>query len=269
MIVGFNHNVLYLGVGFHVQTEDGGLKSPSLVTLLYHGGIIVSSQKTSYADILGVDNLNQVVEDLAKEQHKGMLRRLTKGEFDQKIRDLGIAIEGDSAAAPSSSVVEKPAPEEVAAPVEPPAVQDDSLEAAPSSQQDAAAAVAEEVSATATEESEGTEELPAQDEPEEEVAEQEAAEEAPIAEPGEPWLGEALEELEPVPLELPVIPEPEPEPQAEQEVLVAAQSSEPQPPSIEPAYEPPSAEDRDTRQDVSEALDDLIFSYLTGGNEKP
>ncbi len=93
MIVGFNHNVLYQGVGFHVQTEDSGLKSPSLVTLLYHGGIIVSSQKTSYADILDAENLSQVVEDLAKEQHKGMLRRLTKGEFDRQICELGIAIE--------------------------------------------------------------------------------------------------------------------------------------------------------------------------------
>ncbi len=94
MIVGFNHNVSYKGVGFHVQTEDSGSKNPHLVTLLYHGGTIISSQKTVYADILKVDNLNQVVEDLAKEQHKGMLRRLTQGEFDERIVTLGIALEG-------------------------------------------------------------------------------------------------------------------------------------------------------------------------------
>lgn len=94
MIVGFNHNVMYRGTGFHVQTEDGGEKSPSLVTLLYHGGTIIAAQKTSYADIAAVENLNQVVEDLAKEQHKGMLRRLTRGEFNQKICALGIPLEG-------------------------------------------------------------------------------------------------------------------------------------------------------------------------------
>lgn len=94
MIVGFNHNVMYRGTAFHVQTEDGGEKSPNLVTLLYHGGTIIASQKTSYADIAAVENLNQVVEDLAKEQHKGMLRRLTRGEFDQKICVLGIPLEG-------------------------------------------------------------------------------------------------------------------------------------------------------------------------------
>ncbi len=92
MIVGFNHNVSYRGVGFHVQTEDSGVKSPQLITLLYHGGTIIASQKTVYADILKVDNLGQVVEDLAKEQHKGMLRRLTKGEFDTRVVELGIPL---------------------------------------------------------------------------------------------------------------------------------------------------------------------------------
>ena len=92
MIVGFNHNMTYRGVCFHVQTEDSGVKAPHLITLLYHGGTIISSQKTSYADILNVDNLDAVIEDLAKEQHKGMLRRLKKGEFDQRILDFGIQI---------------------------------------------------------------------------------------------------------------------------------------------------------------------------------
>ncbi len=92
MIVGFNHNINYRGVGFHVQTEDTGAKSSTLVTLLYHGGTIIASQKTVYADIIKVAKLDKVVEDLAKEQHKGMLRRLTRGEFDEKILDLGIPL---------------------------------------------------------------------------------------------------------------------------------------------------------------------------------
>ncbi len=93
MIVGFNHNITYQGISFHVQTEDGGLKRPQLVTLLYHGGTIISSKKTTYADIVKVDNLDHVVEELAKEQHKGMLRSLTRGEFDKRIVELGISLE--------------------------------------------------------------------------------------------------------------------------------------------------------------------------------
>jgi hypothetical protein len=85
MVVGFNHNFRYKGELFHVQTEDSGLKSPHVVTLLYRGGTILASRKTSYADITKVDRLEQVVEELMKEQHRDMLRRLKEGEFDEII----------------------------------------------------------------------------------------------------------------------------------------------------------------------------------------
>lgn len=104
MIVGFNHNITYRGVGFHVQTEDSGVRNPQLVTLLYHGGTIISSQKTTYADIIKVDNLEHVVEDLAKEQHKAMLKKLTHGDFDDKIGTFGIMLAG------SGRAPEPPAP---------------------------------------------------------------------------------------------------------------------------------------------------------------
>ncbi len=85
MVVGFNHNFRYKGEVFHVQTEDSGLKSPHIITLLYKGGTILSSKKTSYADITKVNNLEQVVEELMKEQHREMLRQLKNGEFDEII----------------------------------------------------------------------------------------------------------------------------------------------------------------------------------------
>jgi len=88
MVVGFNHNVRYREQLFHVQTEDSGLKKPHIITLLYFGGTIIASKKTSYADITRVDNLEAVVEDLMKEQHKEMLRRLKSGEFDRNIKAL-------------------------------------------------------------------------------------------------------------------------------------------------------------------------------------
>jgi len=86
MVVGFNHNFRYRGEVYHVQTEDGGLKSPHIITLLYKGGTILASKKTSYADITKVDNLDQVVEDLMKEQHREMLRRLKAGELDAVLK---------------------------------------------------------------------------------------------------------------------------------------------------------------------------------------
>ena len=85
MVVGFNHNFRYKGEVYHIQTEDSGVRSPNIVTLLYQGGTILASKKTSYADIAKVDNLDQVVEELMKEQHKEMLRKLKAGEFDTVI----------------------------------------------------------------------------------------------------------------------------------------------------------------------------------------
>ncbi len=82
MVVGFNHNFRYKGEVYHVQTEDGGVRSPQVVTLLYCGGTILSSKKTSYTDLCHKDNLTSLVEELMKEQHREMLRRLKDGEFD-------------------------------------------------------------------------------------------------------------------------------------------------------------------------------------------
>ena len=49
MVGGFNTNIRYQGQIYHVQTEDGGKDSPSIITLLYRGGAILFSKKTTGA----------------------------------------------------------------------------------------------------------------------------------------------------------------------------------------------------------------------------
>ena len=123
MVVGFNHNFTYQGVVYHIQTEDGGLGRPNIVTLLYHGGTILASRKTSYADITRVEQLGKVVEDLMKEQHKGMLRSLKAGDFDEIIARFKIGQDqgsGTGKPEPSSAAGAKPT---VAAQPGPPSAQ--------------------------------------------------------------------------------------------------------------------------------------------------
>lgn len=96
MVLGFNHNVMYKGELFHVQTEDSGVANPHIITLLYKGGAILCSRKTSYADILGMENLGQTVQELMKEQHKGMMRSLKNGEFDERAFSTRDADEGQA-----------------------------------------------------------------------------------------------------------------------------------------------------------------------------
>lgn len=110
MVFGFNHNFRYKGGVYHVQTEDGGEKNPQVVTLLYHGGTILASTKTSYADQLGVDQLEKRVEELMKQQHRDMLRRLKEGEFDGRIENLKFAAATELPGASASGLPADPAP---------------------------------------------------------------------------------------------------------------------------------------------------------------
>jgi hypothetical protein len=67
---------------YHIQTEDSGLENPHIITHLFVGGNILASKKTSYSDIVGAENLAQVVRELMEEQHKEMLRNLINGVYD-------------------------------------------------------------------------------------------------------------------------------------------------------------------------------------------
>ncbi len=84
MLTGYNTDFKYQGKIYHVQTEDGGVNSPSITSLLYFQGAILASRKTSYADILKADCLDDVVRDLMMEQHKQMIRDLMQGKLDLK-----------------------------------------------------------------------------------------------------------------------------------------------------------------------------------------
>jgi len=112
MVLGFNHNVVYKGEVFHVQTEDSGVNNPHIISLLYRGGVILCSKKTSYADILMMDNLESVVEELMKAQHKELMRRLKSGEFDERAFSIeATLIENYEIPSPEPEEEAAPAPE--------------------------------------------------------------------------------------------------------------------------------------------------------------
>jgi hypothetical protein len=88
MITGFNTNVRYGGRVFHVQTEDSGLKNPHVISHLYYGGTILSSEKRTYGELIEDQaDPTQLIRDLMEEQHRKMLEALKVGEFDGVISD--------------------------------------------------------------------------------------------------------------------------------------------------------------------------------------
>jgi septum formation inhibitor-activating ATPase MinD len=88
MIPGFNHNIRYRGILYHIQTEDSGIENPVVTTLLYKGGTILSSKRTSYSDIVSSDKMEEVVREIMKEQHKLMLFDLKNGVFEKADKEV-------------------------------------------------------------------------------------------------------------------------------------------------------------------------------------
>ncbi|RPI38250.1 MAG: hypothetical protein EHM54_00860 [Nitrospiraceae bacterium] len=80
MLVGYNTNVPYKGIIYHVQTEDSGLKKPVIITLLYLKGTILASKKSDYAALASDPDCKEKVREMMKEQHKAMIKELIAGK---------------------------------------------------------------------------------------------------------------------------------------------------------------------------------------------
>jgi hypothetical protein len=80
MLSGFNTNVRHRSILFHVQSEDSGRSHPHVITHLYHGGTILASDKTSYADQVEAADL-AAVKALMERQHKKRAAPAVSGGF--------------------------------------------------------------------------------------------------------------------------------------------------------------------------------------------
>ncbi len=82
MITGFNTDIKHGEKVYHIQTEDKGLQNPYIESLVYVGGEILASKKTSYAEQLktGVDE--KWIGGLMEQQHRTMIAAIKRGRFD-------------------------------------------------------------------------------------------------------------------------------------------------------------------------------------------
>ena len=86
MLIGYNTNISHKGRQYHVQTEDSGLKSHSIVTLLYYQGAILRSVKTSYAHIIGSPDFEKQLRNIMKRQHREAIKELITGKGEGERR---------------------------------------------------------------------------------------------------------------------------------------------------------------------------------------
>ena len=83
MITGFNTDIKHNDKVYHIQTEDKGLQNPYIESLVYVGGEILASKKTSYAEQVKTGIDEKWVGSLMEQQHRTMIAAIKRGRFDQ------------------------------------------------------------------------------------------------------------------------------------------------------------------------------------------
>lgn len=97
MITGYNTDVEFGGVVYHVQTEDKGLQTPIILSLVYIGGAILASKRAPYDDLIARGFDEQILVERLQRQHKLICAAVHAG----RIEDLKRMGERDAASSPA------------------------------------------------------------------------------------------------------------------------------------------------------------------------
>ena len=103
MITGFNTDIKYEGVTYHVQTEDKGLDTPLILSLVYDRGTILASKRSPYEDLLADKFDEKLLTERLQKQHSLICAAIRAG----RIEDLKRMTMKDSAANQKNLVAQK------------------------------------------------------------------------------------------------------------------------------------------------------------------
>jgi hypothetical protein len=90
VITGFNTDVEHGGVVYHVQTEDKGLDSPIILSLVYSGGAILASKRAPYEDLLASGFSEAALAERLKRQHRLICAAIHAGRIED-LKRMGAA----------------------------------------------------------------------------------------------------------------------------------------------------------------------------------
>jgi hypothetical protein len=82
VITGYNTDVEYDGVVYHVQTEDKGLQTPIILSLVYIGGAILASKRAPYDDLVARGFDQQILVERLQRQHKLICAAVHAGRIE-------------------------------------------------------------------------------------------------------------------------------------------------------------------------------------------
>jgi hypothetical protein len=101
VITGFNTDIEHDGVVYHVQTEDKGLDSPLILSLVYSGGAILAAKRSRYEDLIAEGFSEEVLAKRLKRQHRLICAAINAGRLEE-LKRMG--------AKPEAEVTDAPAP---------------------------------------------------------------------------------------------------------------------------------------------------------------
>jgi hypothetical protein len=83
MVKGYNTDIRYQGLSYHIQTEDWGEENPFLVSRVFQSGAVIKSLKIHYSEVLPevYENRMQTLGFIMKVQHDKILDLLTSGQL--------------------------------------------------------------------------------------------------------------------------------------------------------------------------------------------
>jgi hypothetical protein len=120
LITGHNTDVEYDGVTYHVQTEDKGLETPLILSLVYVGGAILASKRSRYDDLIAAGFNEKILIERLNRQHKLICAAVHAGRLEELKRMSDREPAWNSAqskgAAEESLTVEKDSAESAVAP---------------------------------------------------------------------------------------------------------------------------------------------------------
>lgn len=82
MITGHNTDVEHGGVVYHIQTEDKGLDTPVILSLVYSGGAILASKRSPYDDLIEAGFDEAVLTERLDRQHKLICAAIHSGRLE-------------------------------------------------------------------------------------------------------------------------------------------------------------------------------------------
>ena len=83
VITGFNTDIEHGGVIYHVQTEDKGVETPLILSLVYNRGTILASKRSPYNDLLQSGFNEQELAERLQKQHKLICAAVRAGRIEE------------------------------------------------------------------------------------------------------------------------------------------------------------------------------------------